>query len=429
MKGLPAMPQPSETPNRHEDIEMPQPTAAPMILAAGIVLLGAGVILGWAMSVVGAVVFAAGLAAWVGHLLPGRGHFHEQRVAVEERPQPIAATPGAVEQLATGLPGYRMRLPLHVHPISAGVKGGLLGGLLMPLPALLWGLVSGNSIWYPINLLAGMAAPGVETADLKQFSLPFLLVGGFIHLVMSVVIGLIYGVLLPTLPELPRSLSWAGLLMPLLWTAASFILMGFVNPALQHHVSWPWFIVSQFVYGVVMAAVVTGVENLRPVPAGILGGAVGGLLMAVPAVLWSAMTDQGIWLPVNLLAGMVVHGMDTLPVEQLREFNGQWLAIATIIHAALSIGFGVAFSLLRSKLPAIPGPIASGGLLMPLLWTGASYSLMGVVNPLLQQDVDWPWFIASQFLFGIVVALVVARSETIAIPPKGMGPDTASLTR
>jgi hypothetical protein len=66
---------------------------------------------------------------------------------------------------------------------------------------------------------------------------------------------------------------------------------------------------------------------------------------------------------------------------------------------------------------------------MPVLWMGASYSLMGVVNPLLQQMVDWPWFIASQFVFGITVALVVARSEVISIPPKGMGPDTASLIR
>ena len=29
-----------------------------------------------------------------------------------------------------------------------------------------------------------------------------------------------------------------------------------------------------------------------------------------------------------------------------------------------------------------------------------SFRLMGVVNPLLQQRVDWPWFIVSQFVFG-----------------------------
>jgi hypothetical protein len=33
-----------------------------------------------------------------------------------------------VERMQEGSPGYRMRLPLKVHPISAGLKGGLLGG-------------------------------------------------------------------------------------------------------------------------------------------------------------------------------------------------------------------------------------------------------------------------------------------------------------
>jgi hypothetical protein len=47
----------------------------------------------------------------------------------------------------------------------------------------------------------------------------------------------------------------------------------------------------------------------------------------------------------------------------------------------------------------------------------------------LQQRVDWPWFVASQFLFGIVTAVVVMRSEQIPVPPAGMGSDTVSFTR
>ena len=49
--------------------------------------------------------------------------------------------------------------------------------------------------------------------------------------------------------------------------------------------------------------------------------------------------------------------------------------------------------------------------------------LMGVVNPLLQERVDWPWFIASQFVFGITAAVVVLRSEMVFIPPAGRGPE------
>jgi hypothetical protein len=46
-----------------------------------------------------------------------------------------------------------------------------------------------------------------------------------------------------------------------------------------------------------------------------------------------------------------------------------------------------------------------------------------VVNPFLQQNVDWPWFIASQFVFGIAAAIVVMRTEQIAVPPAGTGPE------
>jgi hypothetical protein len=62
---------------------------------------------------------------------------------------------------------------------------------------------------------------------------------------------------------------------------------------------------------------------------------------------------------------------------------------------------------------------------MPLLWTAASFGLMGVVNPVLQQRVDWPWFIVSQYIFGVVASIVVVRSQEIPVPPAGRGPSTA----
>src|SRR5262245_38967142 len=96
-------PQMNRDERNSEPIEMPRPTAAPLILAAGIVLMAGGLALGLAMSIVGAVVFAVGLGVWIGHLLPGRGHFHEERVEPEQRPQANAPAPGKVEQLHAGM--------------------------------------------------------------------------------------------------------------------------------------------------------------------------------------------------------------------------------------------------------------------------------------------------------------------------------------
>jgi hypothetical protein len=415
-----------------EAVEMPRPTAAPVVLAFGMALLFAGVALGLAFFVVGLVVVVTGLGLWIAHLLPGRGHFHEPLAEPARRPQPVTGAPGGVEQLREGLPGYRFRLPEDIHPISAGVRGGILGGVVMPIPALLWGIFSGKGFWFPVNLLAGMVLPSVgdmSTADLGKPDFKLTLVAVVIHVVLSLVIGLIYGVLLPTLPSVRRPIAWGGLLMPILWTGVSYVAMLAVNPALPEKVSWPWFIVSQFVFGITMPAVVLGAERLHPVGAGVLGGLVGGAVMAVPAVLWATASGHGFFYPINVLAGMVLPAPGTADVAELGRYHADWLAAAVAMHAVLSVCFGVLFALVSPRLPPIPAPFAWGALVLPMVWTGISYGLMGVVNTVLQDHVSWPWFIVSQFVFGVAAALVVLRSEKVHVPPAGPGPGPEPVTR
>ena len=285
---------------------MPRPTVAPMVLALGLALLAAGVApapLSWSWG--RSSCLRAGL--WIAQLIPGRGHVHEPLVEPSRRPAPGDGQGRRRRTHAEGMPGYRLRLAEEVHPISAGVKGGLLGGLLMPIPALLWGLLSGHGLWYPVNLLAGLVLPGVErmtVAELEQFRCRSCCCGLVIHVVNSVIFGLIYGVLMPTLPSLPRPLAWGGLALPMLWTALSFGLMGLVNPVLSKGVAWPWFIVSQFLFGFVAASTIALVRTLlaaaRP---GLVGGVAGGLAMPIPAVLWGLASGRGIWYPVEPARG------------------------------------------------------------------------------------------------------------------------------
>src|SRR5262249_17025350 len=154
---------------------------------------------------------------------------------------------------------------------------------------------------------------------------------------------------------------------------------------------------SQFVFGIVMPAVVLGAKRLPALLAGAVGGLAGGAAMALPALAWAAASGHGLWYPVNLLAGMVQPGVSGLEPADLGAFHAEWSVPAAALHAVLSMGFGILFALAIPRLPPMPAPIAWGGLVLPLAWTGTSYGLMGVVNPALQGRVDWPWFIVSQF--------------------------------
>ncbi len=216
-------------------VEMAQPTAAPLVLAAGLAMIAAGVPFGLAFFVVGTVVAVVGLSLWIAHLLPGRGHALET-LAEATGPESRERVTEKVQQLRPGLPGYRLRLPTEVHPISAGLRGGIAGGVVMPVPAIIWSLASGHGLWFPANLLAGMVLPGVgkmTIPDLQEFHVTLLLVSIVIHVVMSIVIGLTYGVLMPTLPRIPRPIVWGGLLMPIVWTAISYVAMHAANPCCQ----------------------------------------------------------------------------------------------------------------------------------------------------------------------------------------------------
>src|SRR5438067_10632593 len=87
------------SPEEQGPIEMPRPTAWPMVVALGLAFALAGVAISHAMLIVGAVILIAGIAGWVGQLLSGQGHVHEERAEPSQRPQPVAARPGTVQQL------------------------------------------------------------------------------------------------------------------------------------------------------------------------------------------------------------------------------------------------------------------------------------------------------------------------------------------
>lgn len=275
---------PPEQADAQNGIEMPRPTLWPIVLSAGLALAGVGAALGAvAFLAIGGLLFIAGLWGWMSQLLPGRGY--EAEPIIHPSPTPVATRPGTVEQLEPGMQGYRSRLPEKIHPISAGLKGGLVGALVMPVPALLWGILSGHGIWFPVNLLAGMALPGVgdlSVAELESFRPLLFALALVIHVAMSAVIGLVYGVLLPTIPGDARwQLVIGGIVIPLIWTGFSYGFMGVANPPLARNVDWLSFVVAQFVFGLAAAIVVVRSEKVAVPPAGVGGSSSPLILIAV----------------------------------------------------------------------------------------------------------------------------------------------------
>jgi hypothetical protein len=250
-------PQPPDT------IHLPAPTAWPMILAFGITLGFAGLITHAALSVVGIALALIAAVGWWRDVLPEP---RVEQIAVAPpglRPSAVPAARPAVERLSIGEGGHRSHVPVEVPPYSAGIKGGVVGGIVMAVLALAYGVAAQRSLWYPVNLLAAVALPSLgnaTVAELRAFILPAFVLGIAVHVSISVLVGLLYAVILPMLPR--RHMFWGGLIAPLLWTGLVWAVLGIVDPMLSSRVDWPWFIVSQMGFGLSAGVVVARARPL-----------------------------------------------------------------------------------------------------------------------------------------------------------------------
>jgi hypothetical protein len=244
-----------------DSIELPAPTVWPMVLALGITLDFAGLVTHPVVSFVGVALMLLSSLGWWKCVLPVE---HVEREALRPAAEPersVEPSPAPVARLRVAEDGHRVRLPMEVQPLSAGVKGGIVGGCAMALCATAYGLVVQHSVWYPVNLLAAIAMPrmaGADSATLLGFDAAALGLGILVHGVTSVLVGLLYATILPMLPR--RHIVWGGLVAPLLWSGLLWAVLGFVNPTLNARVDWVWFIASQIVFGLATGYVVAKAE-------------------------------------------------------------------------------------------------------------------------------------------------------------------------
>jgi len=241
---------------------LPAPTAWPIVLAFGITLLLAGLVTSPSVSILGVIFFVVASVGWFRDVLP---HEQYEVVPVEaEVAATVATSRHKVERLAVAPELARAALPLETYPVSAGVKGGLAGGVAMAVLASLYGITKQGSIWYPINLLAATfytQSTFFGTTSLKAFHLNSFLLACGIHLVTCLLVGLLYGAMLPMFPRRPILLG--GIIAPILWSGLLYSIMGLLNPLLDKKIDWWWFVASQFAFGIVAGFVVARQSRIR----------------------------------------------------------------------------------------------------------------------------------------------------------------------
>jgi len=151
--------------------------------------------------------------------------------------------------------------------------------------------------------------------------------------------------------------------------------------------------------------------EVHPYWTGLYGGLAGAVAMAVVAMFFGLIAQRSIWYPINLLAAGILPSLAEAPIEQLREFSKAGLIAGSIMHGTISLLVGLLYAI---SLPMFPrGASWRSGLVTPVLWSGLVASTLSLINPTLNERIDWSWFVGSQIAFGLAAWWVIARTAKI----------------
>ncbi len=244
-------------------IQLPRPTAWPLVLALGIALIMTGMVTNLAIGILGLVLTIAGAIGWALQVLPHEAH-EAVPVSTEEITISSARTLMALPARRPASEEPRKILPIETFRITTGIRGGIAGGTAMVVPATIFSLLKYHSLWYSVNLLAAggfVSWAGASDAFLSQFHLQGVLAGFLIQGFVSLLVGLLYGAMLPMFPRYP--ILTAGFMAPLLITGIVHSALGIVSPILNQRIDWFWFVVSQVAFGLVCGYVVNLQARVR----------------------------------------------------------------------------------------------------------------------------------------------------------------------
>ena len=250
----------NDHPQELHGLQLPAPTVWPMVLALGLTLVLAGMVTDGVVSILGGLLSFAAVVGWFRQVLP-----HEAHEGVEVSTEEVIIS--SSRKLAARLPlgaTHRKIIPVESFQMTTGIKGGIAGGIAMTVPAALFSVLRYHSIWYAMNLLAAGGFVSWATASnafLSEFHLRGLLAALVIHVLTSLLVGLLYGAMLPMFPRYP--ILTAGFMAPLLFTGILHSALGIVSPILNQRIDWFWFVISQVAFGLVCGFVVNLQAKVR----------------------------------------------------------------------------------------------------------------------------------------------------------------------
>jgi hypothetical protein len=262
----PAVAASQQTESHSGIIHLPAGTAWPFLLALGVTLVAASLVTNIAIGGLGVLLLIISVVGWFRQVLPHEAH---EDIVVEEEFVSLVSLSEKVARIEVD-ETHRAQLPLQTFSLASAIKGGIAGGIAMVIPAEIYGIIRFHSVWYVVNLLGGAGVgnwvnPSVE--ELTHFRLSAFITANIIQGAVTLLVGLLYGAMLPMWPRRPILLG--GLIAPVIWTGLLHSVLGIINPYLADRIDWWSFAASQVIFGLVAGYTVAKlghIERLRQVP-------------------------------------------------------------------------------------------------------------------------------------------------------------------
>lgn len=245
---------------QHSTVHLPAPTMWPFLMALGVTLMFFSLVTTVWVFFLGLVLTVFPAIGWFRDVLP-----HEAHVDVEVDTRLVELQPSleGVSRIEVD-ETHRAQLPLHTFTFASGIKGGIAGGIAMLIPAELYGIIRFHSVWYIVNLLGGAGVGEWRNPTMYQlthFNLMAFITANIIQGVVTLLVGILYGAMLPIWPKRPIILG--GLIAPVLWTGVLHSALGIVNPFLQEKIDWWSFLAAQIIFGIVAGYTVKRLGRLE----------------------------------------------------------------------------------------------------------------------------------------------------------------------